>query len=499
MSSTNATPNYRQILYTRNSITGFSEYVTSTNHKLDVNATATLSGSSIPITGATTAVGVAIVDGSGNQITSFGGGTQYTQGGATVANPTGTAGIWFDGSGNPKAVTPSQPLPSNITDGTNTANILKSDGTAIGQNAQFIAGTGFSTATLTLNSGTPNTIWFDILNYPAYSVEILTNTTPATLTFQTSGDTAETNIRSTLVYDSQSNNGAPSPTSTSTNATLFGFRSGRYLRVSSNNGAGSTTLVITFYTTASSASTVGGMVVVLGSQSPADGVVNNSNLLINGPEIFNGTTWDRQRSATSVAGTTGTGLPSAGVLGWDGTNYQRLAMSTADSQVTTGVLAAGGMTFNGSTFDRMSGGNRFGDGGAATGSVLIAGLLYNGATFDRQRNNVSGVIVAANTTGTTSNVAITTFNATKLVVVVNVTSGAGSVQITISGKTSSNYTYLILQSTALVGVAATELRVFPGATPTTNLVANDMIPPTLNVTATVIGTITYGVDYVLGN
>lgn len=70
---------------------------------------------------------VEIVDGSGNQITSFGGGTQYTQGGATVANPTGTAEIWFDGSGNPKSVTPSQPLPSNITDGTNAANVVAGD------------------------------------------------------------------------------------------------------------------------------------------------------------------------------------------------------------------------------------------------------------------------------------------------------------------------------------------------------------------------------------
>jgi hypothetical protein len=55
------------------------EAATVTGGKLDVNATATLSGSSIPISGAATGVGVAILDGSGNQVTSFGGGTQYDE------------------------------------------------------------------------------------------------------------------------------------------------------------------------------------------------------------------------------------------------------------------------------------------------------------------------------------------------------------------------------------------------------------------------------------
>lgn len=40
---------------------------------------------------------VAIVDGSGNQVTSFGGGTQYADG-AVVATPTGTVALGFDGS-----------------------------------------------------------------------------------------------------------------------------------------------------------------------------------------------------------------------------------------------------------------------------------------------------------------------------------------------------------------------------------------------------------------
>lgn len=81
---------------------------------------------------------------------------------------------------------------------------------------------------------------------------------------------------------------------------------------------------------------------------------------------------------------------------YNGTTIDRNRSAASDSQAVTGIPAAGGMTFNGSTWDRMSGGNRFGDGGSATGAVLDTQLIYNGTTFDRQRS-VGG---AANTTGT---------------------------------------------------------------------------------------------------
>ncbi len=88
------------------------EAVTVTGGKLDVNASASLSGESIPATGATTAVTVQIADGSGNQITSFGGGTQYTDG-DTDASITGTA-IMFETNTGTNAigvVNASNPLP----------------------------------------------------------------------------------------------------------------------------------------------------------------------------------------------------------------------------------------------------------------------------------------------------------------------------------------------------------------------------------------------------
>ncbi|MCA2594051.1 MAG: hypothetical protein IM526_02670 [Microcystis sp. M38BS1] len=71
---------------------------------------------------------VGIVDGSGNQITSFGGGTQYTTG-AAQATPTGTVTLGWDG-GNVRALSTDNTGKLNIagsvrlTDGTNNSTLL---------------------------------------------------------------------------------------------------------------------------------------------------------------------------------------------------------------------------------------------------------------------------------------------------------------------------------------------------------------------------------------
>jgi len=86
------------------------EAATVTGGKLDVNATANLAGETLPVSGATEGVAVAIVDGSGNQITTFGGGTQYTEG-DTDASITGTALMVEDASST------LQPAPGDKTNG----------------------------------------------------------------------------------------------------------------------------------------------------------------------------------------------------------------------------------------------------------------------------------------------------------------------------------------------------------------------------------------------
>jgi hypothetical protein len=99
---------------------------TVTGGKLDVNASASLSGTSIPIAGATSAVGVAIVDNSGNQINSFGGGTQYADG-AARGTATGTIALVDDGTNVQSA--------KGDSDGTAQVNQTKVAGTAIDTNS----------------------------------------------------------------------------------------------------------------------------------------------------------------------------------------------------------------------------------------------------------------------------------------------------------------------------------------------------------------------------
>lgn len=136
--SNRITPNQREVISARDSITGNPVYPTATNNKLDVNATASLAGTAIPISGATTAVGVAIVDSSGNQISSFGGGTQYTDGGVPPTHPIGGTIEWSDGS-NWQTVSTAKPLPIAIVSGggsggtsSNFAATFPTAGTAIG-------------------------------------------------------------------------------------------------------------------------------------------------------------------------------------------------------------------------------------------------------------------------------------------------------------------------------------------------------------------------------
>lgn len=240
---------------------------------------------------------------------------------------------------NGTAVSATNPLPGTVTDGTNTANVLKSDGTAADQNAQMVAGTGYSTSTLTLNAGSPNTAWYDLLNYPWYSVEILTNTAPATLTFQTSGDSSQTNIASTAVMSAANIVLSNTTTTTSATGNFIGPRTGRYFRISSNVSGGNTvTLVITFYTT-----------------SPTPIALSQTQVGSN--------------SATGSAVPANAFMVGAS----DGTNL--LALRTLNPSI-----------------DGLSGS------GSGNLAVAATGILYNGSTFDRART-VAGAGTAGSPTG----------------------------------------------------------------------------------------------------
>lgn len=75
------------------------------------------------------ALNVAIVDGSGDQITSFGGGTQYTEG-ATDTTITGTVAMWEDTSDTVVATSEAKPLPVNIVSGSSSGTQYTEDDAA---------------------------------------------------------------------------------------------------------------------------------------------------------------------------------------------------------------------------------------------------------------------------------------------------------------------------------------------------------------------------------
>lgn len=147
------------------------EAVTVTGGKLDVNATASLAGESLPVSGATSGVAVAIVDGSGNQITSFGGGTQYTEG-DTDASITGTALMVEDGSNTLRAVT------GNVANGldvdvTRVSGTVTVDGSGVTQ--------PISAASLPLPSGAATSAKQDSLLTELQLKADLTETQPVSL------------------------------------------------------------------------------------------------------------------------------------------------------------------------------------------------------------------------------------------------------------------------------------------------------------------------------
>jgi hypothetical protein len=84
---------------------------------------------------------VAIVDASGNQITSFGGGTQYTDAAVAPAHPVGPTLIWNNG-GTFAAVSAAAPLPVTATftpSGTQDVNLTKVGGASFALGQQLAA------------------------------------------------------------------------------------------------------------------------------------------------------------------------------------------------------------------------------------------------------------------------------------------------------------------------------------------------------------------------
>lgn len=119
-----------------------------------------------------------------------------------------------------------------------------------------------------------------------------------------------------------------------------------------------------------------------GSSTPSDAFANptTTNVLWVLNSLFNGTTWDRARSAT------------------------------ADALASTGLTAAGNMVFNGSAWDRQR--SSTGDGAAAIGIQNISQHAFNGSLFDRIRTASAITNTATTSIGVQLSTQISTWSVT---------------------------------------------------------------------------------------
>lgn len=430
----------------------------------------------------------------------------------STAVASGTVNVRLSASASPTtagtSVSLGNPIPAGtntignveITDGTNIPNILKSDGSAAGQNGLLVGG-AYDVIPFTTNAttGAQDLGPYNVGNYKSIYIQNITVGTGLAVTPQFSID-GGTTWSSPLTFQNTISTGSiSSGTITAAGATYGSAISGILFRLHVTGLTGATyagnifvsTMPFTYQTMGVGAIQVGAYTVgsnsATGSATPANallaGMTDGTNLqalrsnLGDGAatraldaelRIYNATSTDRVRSATAASNTTGTGLLGVGNLIFDGTNWQ---------------------TFRGN----------LGDAASTTASADIRTMAYNGASNDRVRNNTTAAVIAAGATTTQTSSTITTYNASKLVVVINVSAfTSGTLTFTVNGITSSGYTYPILVSTALGATGVTPLRIFPGSTPSANAVANDMVPRSFNVVVTGTFSATYGVDYELG-
>lgn len=100
------------------SLTGTVDVQTAAGQYVSAKVTDGTNIASVRNTGSNDSLNVAITDASGNQITSFGGGTQYAEG-TVNATPTGTVALWKAAGNTLESVSSSNPLPITVISGAN--------------------------------------------------------------------------------------------------------------------------------------------------------------------------------------------------------------------------------------------------------------------------------------------------------------------------------------------------------------------------------------------
>jgi len=240
---------------------------------------------------------------------------------------------------------------SQIYDGTNIANVVAGDS---GFNGLAVA-SATKTYTFSTSSSGAQTILANTPTEGFSYIEIVFSSVGSGLALSGQYSTASGGTYSNSSTFSSSSGGAVTTLGTSASTVYFGPIRGNYFQIAvSALTSGTFAGTVTLRATAPPPTTVNvtqqgtwtvGSNSATGSAVPANAfyaAMDNSGgnltglrtvgamgdagsadiILAVGQGIFNGTNWDRIRSANAAAGTTGTGLTGVGLLGYDGTDWQ---------------------------------------------------------------------------------------------------------------------------------------------------------------------------------
>lgn len=258
------------------------------------------------------------------------------------ANVTAANALVVDGS----AVT----QPTTMTDGTNIANTLKSDGTAAGQNAQLVAGTykevSFSTTT---NQAVATT---DVSNYSWVSIHSTSNGASSTNTVQCSNDNI--NWISMVVYQGNTTGSGGSVVINGVNI-YHGPLTARYFRINVTGiTSGTSAGVIEFYSEPHTLHSMGVVAVQSGTWTVQPGNTANTTPWLVTPAAgttggysFNNITTATTTTVKSGAGTlhsiiTNTTAASATVTIYDNTAGSGTKIGTTTNPIS--LLQMGPLT-----------------------------------------------------------------------------------------------------------------------------------------------------------
>ena len=222
---------------------------------------------------------------------------------------------------------------TKITDGTNVVNVLKSDGTAAGQNAQLIAPA--YKEVVSAGAGSPNADLVSSIDVSGYSTFVLqiTGTFVGTLTLQGSND----NLNFVSVYGTWIGNTQPVVT-ISTTGIITGSCNFRYLRVRMTAWTSGTAYgVLELKSVPFAPTNITGQVNATSTAVAGVGMQPATSSIVNVPTAIKATT-----------GLTGTNTPST-LYGWYFFNNN----STVAYCQIFDVSATGGVTL-GSTAPTMS-------------------------------------------------------------------------------------------------------------------------------------------------